>query len=92
MPKPKPEKIYPSHVLEDELRKRGIPFRCMWEMKGPPDTFIEWIVCYLVGNTPMMVQTFKEGHGWNAFSPCDKNETDATVEDVIARCCRKVPN
>ena len=84
-------KTYPSHVLEDELRQRGIAVQCVWEMRGPPNTFVEWIVCYIVGNTVMLVETHKNGHGWNAFTPCADGEISATVDDVIARCCREIP-
>ena len=91
MPKPK-EKIYPSHVLEDELRMRGVQVQCMWEYKGPPETFVEWIVCYLVGNTPMIVQTFKDRRGWEAFTPCSDGKVKGTVDDVIARCCLPIPD
>lgn len=84
------EKVYPSHVLEDELRKRGVLVQCMWEVKGPENTFVEWIVCYLVDSTVMMVLTYNDGRSWNAFTPCSDGRIDATVEDVIARCCRVI--
>lgn len=84
-------KTYPNHVAEDELRKRGIMVQCLWELKGPPNTFVEWITCYLVDNTVMLVETYKDGSGWNAFTPSDKNEIATTIDDIVARCCRIIP-
>lgn len=90
MPKPNKDHTYPSHVLEEEIRKRGYPIRCMWEMKGPPNTRIIWVVCYLCEGTIVLVTTY-EGGSWEAFTPNQDGKIEATVEDVIARCCRKVP-
>lgn len=86
---PKTDK-YPSRILEDKLRERGLEPRLMWEMRGPKDTGIKWISCYFLEKNLILVETF-DGGGWNAFTPDLTNNVEATVEDVIARCCPKVP-
>lgn len=78
------DKVYPDHTLENELRKRGIDCRCMWEHKGPSTTSVAWIVCYLVNGMAVLVETFSDG-GWNAFTGCESGRIDDTVDDVIQR-------
>lgn len=75
---------YPNTVLEKALRERGVDCRCLWEHRGPKNTFIAWIVAYLVNGRVVMVQTYKEG-GWDAFTPNSENDVEATIKDVMAR-------
>ena len=77
---------YPDRTLEHAVRAAGISCRCLWEIKGPKDTGIAWMAAYLVGHQVCLVQTFKDGGGWNAFTPCSSGRIDDTVADVIARC------
>lgn len=83
-------KVYPNHILEEELRKRGVDVRCMWVEKGPRDTGIAWHECLLVKGRIVLVQTFEGGRSWDAFTSNDDGDIEATVEDVIKRCNWKV--
>jgi hypothetical protein len=82
----KTTKIYPDHTLEDALRARGIRIHALWENRGPRDTNIAWIVYYAVGNAIVIVQTYKDHDGWDAFTSLPALSIDATIDDVIARC------
>lgn len=77
--------IYPSHVFEDELRKRGIDYRVMWEQRGPKNTGVSWMTCYLVGRSVALVQTYRQG-GWEVYTPHHENDIDKAVEDALRRC------
>lgn len=81
-------KTFPDHTLENALRDKGIPYRCMWEMKGPKDTHIAWLVAYLVESRVIIVQTFKD-FGWQVFLPSEKGRIDETVQEVIDHCTKK---
>ena len=78
-------KVYPDTTLADRCREAGATVRLMWEEQGPKSTGIAFITCYLINHTACMVQTFAGG-GWDAFTPCGRNEIDAAVADVLARC------
>lgn len=54
------EKTYPDRTLENALQERGIPFRCMWETKGPSNTGIAWITGFLIRDRMVIVQTNRE--------------------------------
>ena len=59
-------KIYPYNYGE-ELRAAGLhDFRLMWEIKGPRDTDIAWITCWVVRESDHnvcvhIIETFKSG-------------------------------
>lgn len=82
-------KDYPDHTLENGLRERGIPYRVLWEMKGPKDTAISWLAAYLVGSRVVIVQTYAKGHGWDVYLPSQVGKVEETIEEVIAACVRK---
>lgn len=79
------EKTPPSETLRTALAELGVPVRELWRMEGPKDTSISWIVAYLVRNTVAIVQTFEDGGGWDAFTPCRHNDVASTVGDVLVR-------
>lgn len=79
-------RIHPNTTLPDELRSSGVDCQIMWEIPGPKDTLIAWLSCYQVGKSVCIVQTFKDGNGWNAFTPPLTNHIPETVSDVIVRC------
>lgn len=83
------EKTYPNHTLEDKLLERGVRFKCLWEMRGPKDSGIDWIVSYLVEARVIIVHTFKGRRGWEVYLASQEGETDATVDEVIAHCTLK---
>ena len=80
-------KTYPSHVLADALRERGLDCRLMWEIPGPKNTEVAWLSCYLVQSDICIVSTYKGGW-WGAYTPSGKTEAGAIVEDVIVRTRR----
>jgi hypothetical protein len=79
------DRDYPSRVLVDEIRKRDIPCRLMWEIKGPKDTQIAWITCYLIQRTIVHVLTYTGKNGWDALTPCQSLKIDETVQEVLDR-------
>lgn len=83
-------KIPPSTVLCDRLRAAGCPSTLMWRIDGPLSGGIAWTSCYMVEGRSVIVLTFRDGNGWDAYTNCDSNNIDATVADVLARC--KVTN
>jgi hypothetical protein len=89
---PNRAKPYPSRVLANALRDRGMDASCQWEERGPKDTQIAWMAMYLVkpeNAKPqlILVQTFKNGLGWQAFVQAAPHtiDTDATIADVVSR-------
>lgn len=82
----KSTKTYPSRVLVDELFKRDIPCSLMWEIPGPKDTQIAFLSAYLIRARVVIVQTWKDGNGWEVYMPAKENMIQATVEEVIAHC------
>lgn len=77
-------KVYPDHTLENALRERGINVMCFWEVPGPKNTSIEWMVSYGVNGAVVLVQTYKDG-GWEAYTHSKSNKVDDTIADVLAR-------
>lgn len=76
-------KIYPNRVLEEELRKRNVSVRLMWEIPGPKYTSIAWISCYLIaGSMVAHVITYKP-NGWDVLTNVPAIMIDATVDTVI---------
>lgn len=39
---------YPDRYWADSLRARGLDARLLWEMRGPSDTQIAWLSCYII--------------------------------------------
>ena len=78
-------KVYPNRTVEEAARAAGAQVVCLWQMKGPPHTLIEWMEGLLINGTVCLIQTFREG-GWQAYTPCQSNRTDDTLADVLNRC------
>lgn len=90
MNKPK-EKTYPNTELQGILTKNGFDCRTLWEMKGPPNTAIAWLSCYVVNGCTVMVQTYTDNNGWQAYTHNASDKVKDTVEDVVSRCGLKFP-
>lgn len=83
------EKTYPDRTLENALQERGIPFRCMWETKGPSNTGIAWITGFLIRDRMVIVQTFRNHgriRGWEAYISANDRTVNGTIEEVIKAC------
>lgn len=76
-------KVYASTVLPDALRERGFSVKVGWEIEGPKSTPIAWLTGYIVGTRVIIVQTFDDGQGWQAFIDSPTITVDATIEEVI---------
>jgi hypothetical protein len=87
---PNRKKTYPDHTLEELCRKAGAGVSVLWEIPGPKNTAIAWLVAYHIGKNICIVQTFKDG-GWTALTPNDSNCVDDTVADVLNRCAVGLP-
>lgn len=83
-------KKYPNKTLQSRLRDRDVECRLMWEIKGPKDTDVSWLSCYLVGrNTVIHVSTYKSG-GWDAYLPAAFGvEVDDTVNSVLKHLTKR---
>lgn len=77
---------YPDHTLEDAARAAGLRVDVMWEIPGPENTLIDWMVCYRIGRWAVIVQTYHEGNGWQAFTQSTTNDTEKTIHEVIQLC------
>jgi hypothetical protein len=82
-------KQQPDTTLQEKLREQGVSCRLQWEMRGPKDTLVAWLSCYLVNGYLVIVETYKDNCGWEAFTPSGSIKIDETVADVIARCRAK---
>ena len=82
-------KTYPDTTFEKIARKAGASVTLLWEMRGPKDTSVAWMTCYLVNGMPAIVQTYGEGNGWNVFTPGPHLDIEGTLADALNRC--KVP-
>lgn len=82
---PNRKKIYPDHTLEERCREAGANVSVLWEIPGPKDTDIVWMVAYAIGKGLCIVQTFRSG-GWNALTDNPSGAIDETVADVLSRC------
>lgn len=79
---------YADRTLENALRERThnrVNVALMWEMRGPENTGVAWLSCFIVNGTLLIVETFKDG-GWNALTSDRSNRVDETINDVIERC------
>ncbi len=75
-------KLYPNHTLENALRDKGISCPCLWEQKT---TAGGYLVAYLVQGVVVIVQTYPDGRGWQAFVPVESNKVSETVDEIIRR-------
>lgn len=92
MPK---EKKYSDTTLINALSARGCQCQCAWQVHKIKGTGIEWLEGWMVAHpggfpTFVIIQTFERG-GWEAYTPGDSHEVDATVEDVFQRTRRMPP-
>ncbi len=83
---PNRKRTSPSQAFTNAARARNFHVRIMWEIPGPKGTQIEWLSCYQVGLSICIVETFKDGNGWNVFTPGRTNSIDESVDDALARC------
>lgn len=83
---PNRQKVYPDHTFENAARSAGARVVVLWEEKGPKNTEIAWNTCYFVNGRPAIVQTYKDGAGWNVFTPAETNDIDKSVADALNRC------
>lgn len=88
---PNRKKTYPDTTFEGIARKAGANVRVLWEMKGPENTLIAWMVGYQVNGGVAFVQTYKDGAGWDVFTPSDTRDITASVADALNRCGVPVP-
>jgi hypothetical protein len=58
---------FPNRDLEQALRQEDLTVQVMWQEKGPPNTEVAWMECLLVDGRLVIVQTYKDGNGWQAF-------------------------
>lgn len=77
---------HPDNTLADRLREAGATVRTLWEAPGPKGTAIAWLTGLAVNGRVVIVQTYANGHGWDAYSASPSNDIAATVADVLARC------
>lgn len=78
-------KVYPDHTFENAIRDKGLSCLCMWEQSAPKKSNWAWLVGYLVGDTVVIVQTFKEGRGWQAFLPVESAMVQGTIDEIVKR-------
>jgi hypothetical protein len=83
---PNRKKIYPDQTLEQVARKAGATVLCMWEIPGPSHVSWAWLTCYGINGTVCLVQTYRDGNGWEAYTPCGSNDVATTIADVLNRC------
>jgi hypothetical protein len=79
-------KTYPNHDFENAVRERGLTCQVLWEEPGPSKTAVAWIVCYRVGRSIALVQTYDDGNGWEVYTPSRESGKAAAVEDALRRC------
>jgi hypothetical protein len=84
-------KTYPDQTFERAARDAGAWVHVLWEQPGPKDTLIAWNVAYNVNGAPVIVQTYKDGDGWNVFTCAVTNDVQASIADALARCGVTVP-
>jgi hypothetical protein len=76
---------FPNTSLENELRARGVAVHCIWQQRLSANIRPTWIECLSVNGRPILVLTYADGNGWEAFTSDRGNHIGQTVEDVIAR-------
>lgn len=84
--RPSSERTYPDHTLEKAARAAGARVVVLWEVRGPEHTAVDWMVGYQIGKWCVIVQTYTDGNGWNAFLSNKTNDTYQTIADVLNHC------
>lgn len=79
-------KVYPSTVLADAARAAGARVILAWEMPGPAITQVAWLSCYMINDGLCIVETFRDGNGWEALTSLPDRDVAATIADVLNRC------
>lgn len=81
------EKIDSRDRADAFMRERLDRSRLMWEMRGPKDTMIEWLQCWLILSTGRMIliECYKDGNGFDVFPQVLVNglcDTAKVVEEM----------
>lgn len=77
--------IQPKTIV-DAARANDVAIRLLWEMPGPENTAVEWLSCYALGQGVVIVETFTNGDGWQAYTAGSSARVDDMVADVFQRC------
>lgn len=64
-------KSYPSHTFARLAREAGFEPRLFWEIKGPKDTAIAWLSCYVIKGRVFHVITY-DNDGWDVLRSNEK--------------------
>lgn len=83
---PNRQKTYPDHTLADAARAAGARVILAWEMPGSANTQIAWLSCYMINDGLCIVETFRDGGGWEALTSLPDRDVAATIADVLNRC------
>lgn len=78
-------KRYPDKTLETEWQRRGLRYTVGWEIPGPKNTGVAWMVGYGLNGRVVIVQTFIDG-GWEAYTASGSLNVAVTIDDVMMRC------
>lgn len=78
-------RIHPDSTIADRCREAGARVRLVWEERGPKNTGVAFLTCYLINDTLCIVSTFSRG-GWDAYTPCGEVLIENAVADVMRRC------
>lgn len=76
-----------NRVLRDQCLEAGASVDLVWEMPGPHVNHVQWVSCYVIGDSTCIVETLADDD-WRAFLQSGK---EPTVAEVIARCYGKRP-
>lgn len=79
-------RTYPDQTLERAARAAGARIVVLWEMRGPEHTAVDWMVGYQIGKYCVIVQTYTDGNGWNAFLGQKTNDIAQSIADVLNHC------
>jgi len=77
-------KVYPNTLLAERCREAGATVRLVWEERGPKNSNVAFLTCYLINQTLCIVATYSDG--WDAYTPCQSLKVDDAIADVFARC------
>lgn len=75
----------PSMVLMEACATLGVPCNLMWEIPGPKHSQVAFISCYAINGAIVIVETFRDSRGWDAFTSSRSPSIDETITDVFAR-------
>lgn len=79
-------KTYPNRDIENAARRAGARVTCLWEIPGPKDTGIAWMSALSINGAIAIVQTYKDGGGYEVFTPTVFRNVDETVKYIMADC------